>query len=124
MLPLGTAGCQATTGVTATARCGAVSTARRGTRTLPAWCCESCGRLLWGARIPVALRETVLIVLDADVFHDLAARLREARGVRHGERPSKRARILERHVTTQRGEICPRPPLHHVQLLGVLDAAA
>src|SRR6188474_2453529 len=70
-----------------------------------------------------ALCQTVLIVLDADVLHDLAVRRPQLRGVGDRERPRKRARVLDRHVAAKRREVRPRPPLDEVQLLCVGNAA-
>ena len=67
-------------------------------------------------------RKPVLIVLDAVVLHDLAARNSQSRREVHRERPRVGPRIVDRDGAVQRREGVPRPSLDHVQLLRVRSA--
>src|SRR5258705_5558831 len=71
-------------------------------------------------RLLDTLRDAVLIVLLADVFHDLVARQGGQPCLEmHGERLGVCARILHRDLDVHVTFVDARPPLDRVQLLGV-----
>src|SRR5439155_1391708 len=75
-------------------------------------------------RVVVAACLAVLIVLLADVFHDLVAGRLQPRRERDGERLRVIHRILDRHRVHERPHIRARPSLDRVELFAVRRAFA
>src|SRR5688572_25284456 len=88
-------------------------------RASPTWLRDRRGRPLFHAA-----REPVLIVLLADVFDHLVARLRVSRLERHGKRTRKGTWIVDRHFLHEIAGVDPCPPLDRVQSIGLRRAAA
>ena len=65
-----------------------------------------------------------LVILDADVFQDLAAGHAQLCGKCHVEWFGKGPRVVNRHHTAQCREIDAGPPLYQVELLAVRRAGA
>jgi len=72
---------------------------------------------------PETAGDTILIVLVADVLHQLVARLQRGR-IRRRERAGVRAWVVDRHLVVEMPEIFARPAFDGVQLLGVRVTAA
>src|SRR5882672_7627719 len=66
----------------------------------------------------------VLVVLLADVFHDLVTRSLQARVERHGERLHVIDRIVDRHGVDHRVHAWPGPPLDGVKLFAMRRSLA
>src|SRR5919106_4549409 len=71
------------------------------------------------ARLPVAARNAELIVLGADVLHQVDPRRRQPGRELQLHRPRPRSWILEGEIEVERPVVDARPPFNRMELLGV-----